>query len=84
MKIEEIKKDIKKQNVKFIRLQFIDLLGIMKNVEVPITQLSTVLENKVMFDGSSIEGFVRIQESDMYLAPELSTYVVLPWENGST
>lgn len=83
MKIEEIKKNMEENNVSFIRLQFIDLLGIMKNVEVPITKLNDVFANKIMFDGSSIEGFVRINESDMYLAPDINTYVILPWENGS-
>ena len=66
---------------------FSDILGIMKNVEIPATdeQLDKVLSNKVMFDGSSIEGFVRINESDMYLYPDLDTWTVFPWgdENGS-
>ncbi|MGL4819780.1 MAG: type I glutamate--ammonia ligase, partial [Bacilli bacterium] len=67
------------QNVKYLRLQFTDLLGTIKNVEVPISQLEKVLDNKMMFDGSSIEGFVRIEESDMYLYPDLETWVVFPW-----
>ena len=58
----------------FIRLMFSDILGTMKNVEIPATdeQLDKVLSNKAMFDGSSIEGFVRINESDMYLYPDLA------------
>jgi glutamine synthetase len=71
------------ENVKYIRLQFTDLLGIVKNVEVPISQLPKALDNKMMFDGSSIEGFVRIEESDMYLYPELSTWMVFPWTTGN-
>ncbi|WP_167628029.1 type I glutamate--ammonia ligase [Listeria valentina] len=67
------------QNVKFIRLQFTDILGIIKNVEIPVSQLEKALDNKMMFDGSSIEGFVRIEESDMYLCPDLDTWVVFPW-----
>jgi glutamine synthetase len=73
----------KAENVKYIRLQFTDLLGIVKNVEVPVSQLPKALENKMMFDGSSIEGFVRIEESDMYLYPELSTWMIFPWTTGN-
>lgn len=58
---------------------FTDILGTIKNVEVPISQLEKVLDNKMMFDGSSIEGFVRIEESDMYLYPDLDTWLVFPW-----
>lgn len=76
---EEIEKKIKEQNVKFIRLQFTDMLGTIKNVEIPLSQLEKALDNKMMFDGSSIEGFVRIEESDMYLYPDLNTFVVFPW-----
>ena len=60
---------------------FTDIMGTIKNVEVPISQLKKVLDNKMMFDGSSIEGFVRIEESDMYLYPDLSTWLIFPWEN---
>ena len=67
------------QNVKYIRLQFTDILGTIKNVEIPISQLEKAMDNKMMFDGSSIEGFVRIEESDMYLYPDLDTFVVFPW-----
>jgi glutamine synthetase len=67
------------ENVKFIRLQFTDILGTIKNVEIPVSQLEKALDNKMMFDGSSIEGFVRIEESDMYLYPDLNTWVVFPW-----
>ena len=78
---EEIKALAEKENVRFLRLMFTDILGRIKNVEVPISQLDKVLDNKMMFDGSSIEGFVRIEESDMYLYPDLSTWMVFPWES---
>jgi glutamine synthetase len=66
-------------NVKFLRLQFTDILGVIKNVEVPDRQFPAALDGQIMFDGSSIEGFVRIEESDMYLRPDLSTFRILPW-----
>lgn len=76
---EKIKEKIKEENVRFIRLQFTDILGTIKNVEIPLSQLDKALNNKMMFDGSSIEGFVRIEESDMYLYPDLDSFVVFPW-----
>jgi len=76
---EDIIKQAKEYNVKFIRLQFTDLLGTIKNVEIPVSQLEKALDNKMMFDGSSIEGYVRIEESDMYLYPDLDTWVIFPW-----
>jgi glutamine synthetase len=76
---EDIIRMAKEENVRYLRLQFTDLLGVIKNVEVPISQLEKVLDNKMMFDGSSIEGFVRIEESDMYLYPDLSTWLIFPW-----
>ncbi|MFD2443641.1 type I glutamate--ammonia ligase [Bacillus sp. CGMCC 1.16607] len=76
---EDIKRLAGESNVKFVRLQFTDILGTIKNVEIPISQLDKALDNKMMFDGSSIEGFVRIEESDMYLFPDLDTWVVFPW-----
>ncbi|APC48543.1 type I glutamate--ammonia ligase [Virgibacillus halodenitrificans] len=76
---EEILRQIDEENVRFIRLQFTDMLGIIKNVEIPLSQLEKALDNKMMFDGSSIEGFVRIEESDMYLYPDLDSFVVFPW-----
>ncbi|MEH7389036.1 type I glutamate--ammonia ligase [Bacillus sp. JJ1503] len=76
---EKILKRIKEENVRYIRLQFTDILGSVKNVEIPVSQLLKALENKMMFDGSSIEGFVRIEESDMYLYPDIDTFVIFPW-----
>ncbi|MET3557707.1 glutamine synthetase [Streptococcus rupicaprae] len=83
----DIRREIEEKNVTFLRLMFTDILGTLKNVEIPATpeQIEKILTNKVMFDGSSIEGFVRINESDMYLYPDLDTWTVFPWgdENGS-
>ncbi|EJQ12972.1 type I glutamate--ammonia ligase [Bacillus cereus] len=76
---EDIFRLAEEENVKYIRLQFTDLLGVIKNVEIPVRQLTKALDNKMMFDGSSIEGFVRIEESDMYLYPDLDTWVIFPW-----
>ncbi|MBT2691082.1 type I glutamate--ammonia ligase [Bacillus sp. ISL-47] len=76
---DDIKRIAEEENVKFVRLQFTDILGTIKNVEIPISQLEKALDNKMMFDGSSIEGFVRIEESDMNLYPDLDTWVVFPW-----
>lgn len=77
---EDIKRLVDEFNVKFIRLQFTDILGILKNVAIPINQLDKALDGELMFDGSSIEGFVRIEESDMYLKPDPSTFAIFPWK----
>jgi glutamine synthetase len=68
-----------RENVRFLRLQFTDILGVNKNVEVPRSQFEKAFAGDIMFDGSSIEGFVRIEESDMLLVPDLSTFRILPW-----
>ena len=68
-----------RSNVRFLRLQFTDILGINKNVEIPRSQFEKALAGDIMFDGSSIEGFVRIEESDMLLSPDLATFQVFPW-----
>jgi len=68
-----------REKVKFMRLQFTDILGVIKNVEVPDRQFEEALSGRIMFDGSSIEGFVRIEESDMFLKPDLQTFQVFPW-----
>ncbi len=78
---EELLRKAKELEVEFIHLQFTDILGVMKNVSITIEQLEKALNNEIMFDGSSIDGFVRIEESDMYLRPDLSTFVVFPWVN---
>jgi glutamine synthetase len=69
--------------VKFLRLQFTDIFGVLKNVEVPDKQFQAALDGQIMFDGSSIEGFARIEESDMYLRPDLETFRVFPWTHGA-
>jgi glutamine synthetase len=71
----------KQQGVSSLRLQFTDILGVNKNVEVPESQFEKALEGDIMFDGSSIEGFVRIEESDMMLRPDLDTFRVLPYDD---
>ncbi|MEO7966324.1 MAG: type I glutamate--ammonia ligase [Gemmatimonadaceae bacterium] len=68
-----------KHDVRFLRLQFTDILGVNKNVEIPKSQFEKALAGDILFDGSSIEGFVRIEESDMLLVPDLSTFLVFPW-----
>jgi glutamine synthetase len=70
---------LKAQQVRFLRLQFSDIMGIIKNVEVPQSQFEKALDGDIMFDGSSIEGFVRVEESDMVLRPDFDTFAVFPW-----
>ena len=83
---EEILKDAVEKNVEFVRLQFTDVFGWMKNVAITVSQLEKALDNECMFDGSSIDGFVRIDESDMYLHPDLDSWSIFPWRtfNGKT
>lgn len=76
---QDIIRMVEDEDVEFIRLQFTDIFGNLKNVAVTTSQLDKVLDNKCMFDGSSIEGFVRAQESDMYLYPDLDTFEIFPW-----
>jgi glutamine synthetase len=78
---------LEKDNVKFVNLQFTDLFGIIKSITIPSRHLDTAVEHGAWFDGSSVEGFARIHESDMYLKPDISTYAVIPWlasESGHT
>jgi glutamine synthetase len=78
---EQMLKIIQEKNVEFLRLQFTDTSGIVKNVAIPATQMGKALKSGISFDGSSIEGFARIQESDMVLRPDLSTFSLLPWRS---
>ena len=78
---DDIRKSVKEEDVRFIRLAFTDINGTLKAVEVPNSQLDKVLSNDVRFDGSSIDGFVRLEESDMLLYPDFSTWSVLPWSD---
>ena len=76
---QEIMSIAKERNVRFIRLVFTDIFGILKNVTIPISQLERALDGQIMFDGSSIEGFVRIEESDMNLRPDYDSFTIYPW-----
>lgn len=76
---QDIIRMVKEEDVEFIRLQFTDMFGTLKNVAITASQLEKALNNECMFDGSSIEGFVRMEESDMYLYPDLDTFVIFPW-----
>lgn len=76
---QDIIRIVEEEDVEFIRLQFTDMFGTLKNVAITSSQLEKALDNECMFDGSSIEGFVRIEESDMYLYPDLDTFVIFPW-----
>ncbi len=78
---DDIMKTIKEENVHFFRLQFVDIFGYIKNVALPLSQIEKALDGDMMFDGSSIDGFVRINESDMFLKPDYNTFTVLPWRN---
>ncbi|MEW5785562.1 MAG: type I glutamate--ammonia ligase [Bacillota bacterium] len=76
---EDVLHVVKESGVKFIRLQFTDVVGQLKNVAITTEQLPKALDGELMFDGSSIEGFVRIEESDMYLRPDMDTFAIFPW-----
>ena len=76
---QDIIRMVDEQDVRFIRLQFTDIFGILKNVAITPSQLEKALTNDVMFDGSAIEGFVRVEESDMVLWPDLDTFAIFPW-----
>ncbi|HTY42602.1 MAG TPA: glutamine synthetase beta-grasp domain-containing protein, partial [Thermoanaerobaculia bacterium] len=75
----EILKVCEAENVRFMRLQFTDIFGVIKNVELPSSQFSKALDGEIQFDGSSIEGFTRIEESDMNLVPDLNSFAIYPW-----
>ena len=80
---EKILQEAREKEISFIRLQFTDILGMPKNVEIPLARLAEVLERGIPFDGSSIEGFARISESDMYLKPDPETFAIYPWSLGN-
>lgn len=86
MEIQKILERVKKDDIKFITLQFTDLLGVIKEVIIPVEELEDASRDGVWFDGSSVEGFARIQESDLFLKPNMATYAVVPWltEDGRT
>ena len=76
---EDIVRMVRDEDIQFIRMQFTDIFGQMKNVAITASQIEKALNNQIMMDGSSIEGFVRIEESDQYLWPDLDTFAILPW-----
>ena len=76
---EDIVRMVREENVEFIRMQFTDIFGQMKNVAITASQIEKAVNNQIMIDGSSIEGFTRIHESDQYLHPDLDTFNILPW-----
>ena len=86
MEVKKVLEQAEKDDIKFITLQFTDLLGVIKEVIIPVEQLEGAARDGVWFDGSSIEGFARIQESDLFLKPDMATYAVVPWltEDGKT
>jgi len=85
MAVQKVLEQVAKDDIKFITLQFTDLLGVIKEIIIPVEELEDALTDGVWFDGSSIEGFARIQESDLFLKPDMATYAVVPWltENGN-
>lgn len=82
--LERAQRTITDRNVQFINMQFTDIVGHVKSITIPVSAFADAVEHGVWFDGSSIEGFVRIAESDMYLVPDLATFAVIPWESGDT
>ncbi len=79
---QDIIRIVREQSIRFIRLQFTDIFGTLKNVAITTSQLEKALSGQMMIDGSSIEGFVRIEESDQYLRPDLNSFTIFPWTEG--
>ena len=80
---ESIVKQVKENGIRFVNLQFIDVVGMVKSITIPAGQLETALYEGVWFDGSTIEGFARISESDMFLRPDPDTFAIIPWQTAS-
>jgi glutamine synthetase len=80
---EQIARRVAEEGVEFINLQFTDIVGVVKSVTIPVAELDTALDHGTWFDGSSVEGFARIAESDMYLVPDPETYAIIPWQRNS-
>ena len=76
---EDILRLVEEEDVEFIRLQFTDMFGCLKNMAITSSQLEKALDNRCMFDGSAIDGFVKIEESDLFLHPDLDTFEIFPW-----
>src|ERR671934_1294729 len=79
---QEVLAGAERDGIKFVSLQFTDILGMVKNITIPLHKFEDAIDYGLWFDGSSIDGFARIHESDMYLEPDLSTFRVIPWERG--
>lgn len=81
---KELLSEVEKHQLKFIDLQFTDIVGAVKSITIPVSQLPAALDHGIWFDGSSVEGFARVAESDMYLTPDLDTFAVVPWQEGAS
>ena len=77
---EDVIRIVKEEGIEFIRMQFVDIFGQLKNVVITASQIEKAVNNEIAIDGSSIQGFVRINESDQYLYPDLNSFVQLPWQ----
>ena len=80
MNKKSILESVRENGVRFVRMQFTDVFGTLKNVSLPVSQLEKALDGEMMFDGSSVDGFARIEESDMYLKPDMDSWQVFPWD----
>ena len=76
---EDIIRIVKEEDIEFIRMQFVDIFGQLKNVAITASQIEKAVNNQITFDGSSIEGYTRINESDQYLYPDLNSFAIFPW-----
>src|SRR5918994_6761652 len=79
---ERVFREAQESKVRFVSLQFTDIMGVVKNVHIPFHKFENAVDHGLWFDGSSIEGFARIHESDMYLRPDLRTFCLVPWDQG--
>src|SRR5215510_15429563 len=79
---DEILAEIQAKKIRFVELQFTDIMGAVKSITIPVNELEATLDHGIWFDGSSIEGFARIAESDMFLKPDTATFAVIPWLSG--
>jgi len=79
---QELLQVVEQYQIKYVDLQFIDVVGAVKNITIPITELPNAVQNGIWFDGSSIEAYARVAESDMHLCPDISTFAIIPWLSG--
>ncbi len=80
--VDELTSLVDQHKIKFIDLQFIDVVGVVKNITIPVAELNNAINNGIWFDGSSIEAYARVAESDMHLCPDISTFAIFPWLGG--